>query len=157
MTISSKVIEQERDRRGALAAAVWVESIAAGGVLGAAGAALLVAIGFVAGDFTADAPVILIAAAVVGGGFGFCVGTIVGVAQGLLVTFAHRRLGARVVATLMPLNAMAISLSLTYACFHSAGTRWAIGMQTLAAGMTMPGALWIARRYLKRAEGRRVH
>jgi hypothetical protein len=157
MGTRSKATDADRDRRGALAASVWVESIAAGGVLGAAGAVLAVTIGFVSGDFTAAAPVILVVAALIGWGFGFFVGVVVGLAQGLLVTFAHRRLGARVVATLMPLNAMTISLSLTYACFHSAGTRWAVGMQTLAAGMTLPGALWIARRYRRRAAGRRVH
>ena len=147
----------ERDLRGALAAAVWVESIACGSVLGAAGALAIVTIAVLGGGFSPAVAVIAIVVAELGAGFGFAVGVLVGLVLALLVTVAHGRLRARTVATLMPLTAMVVSQPFTYGYFHYAGTGWAIAMGALDALLTLPGALWVATRYRRRAEGRRVH
>jgi hypothetical protein len=145
------------DLRDALAVSVWVESIAAASALGAAGAVATCAVSFLTGPVGLPGALIFAGIAmVVGAGFGFFVGAVVGLAMALLVVFGHRRLGARVVATLMPLAAMTGSQGLTFAIFHGAPP-FAAAMAVLDALLTLPGALWIARRYRDRAEGRRVH
>jgi hypothetical protein len=157
MTTCTERRAHKHDRRDALAVAVWVESIAAASILGAAGAVATISVSFLAGAVSVSEALLFGGtAAVVGGGFGFFVGAVVGLALALLVVFGHERLGPRVVATLMPLVAMIGSQGLTFAIFHGART-WAAAMAVLDALLTLPGALWIAKRYRDRAEGRRVH
>ena len=164
MLTCTRAPSPERDRRGALAAAVWVESVAVGSILGAAGAVATIAIGIAAAGTEplgiVGALVVAYLAAIVGCGFGFIVGTLVGLELALLVTFGHRRLGARVVATLMPLAAMTITqpLAFLWARYYFTGSPLAIlAIAVLDALLTLPGALWIAKRYRRRAAGGRVH
>jgi hypothetical protein len=164
MITCSRVRNQaERDRRDGLAVAVWVESVAVGSLLGAAGAVVMVAIG-VAADGTeplgpAGALFVALFAAVLGAGFGFILGTVVGLVLALLVGLGQRRLGPRVVATLMPLAAATVTEPLTclFARAYYYDTPLVVAMSVVGAVATVPGSVWIARRYLRRAEGRRVH
>ena len=147
---------KQNDHRGALAAEVWVSSVAFGSLLGLTGALVTVACALLAHpDPTAvDAFVV---AAVLGVGFGFFVGVLVGLVLALFAFFGHRWLGVQGVATLMPLAALCITqppavlLGLVFS-----GSSMLI-MITVNAALTLFGAWCIARRYRNLALRLRVH
>lgn len=144
-------------QQAALGVAVWAYCVAYGAGLGALAAALIVGFGSLAGTDLWVAGCVAVYGAVVGCAFGFVVGNLVGIALGLLVSFGEPRLGVRTVATLMPLTAMLVTQSLTFAIFRLVSTPVAVLMALVDAVFTIIGALAIARQYRKLAYLRRVH
>ena len=152
-----KSAEHRRDHRGALAAEVWVSSIAFGSLLGSAERSSTRRVRAGSPIPTRPPSMALIIAAVLGVGFGFFVGVLVGLVLAVFVFFGHRWLGVQGVATLMPLAALCITqppavlLGLVFS-----GSSMLI-MITVNAALTLFGAWCIARRYRNLAQRLCLH
>jgi len=140
------------------AAEVFGESAACGYVTGlAAGFAVVVIGGLI--ERGGDVIVVLYAPvyAGIGGGFGLVLGLLGGIVLYALVRLAEPRFGARAVARLIPVVGLCMTIPLAIAVGLWSHTSWIAIVPAVVGALTLAGTLVIAHRYLRKAEGTRVH
>jgi hypothetical protein len=135
----------QREARGAIAAALWVDSLSMGVLLGAVGGFVLV----VGSEGTWSPGFLLLAAMgsiVLGGGFGFIVGQIVGLTLGLIATFSTRASRTANLRAAIPLVALTVSVTPVVLVVGKFTTPTAL-FTAYDVILTLSGAAWVFRRY----------
>jgi hypothetical protein len=139
--------DDEREARGAIAAALWVESVSFGVLFGAVGGFVLVVC-----DTGTWSPGWLVFAAlgsfVVGGGLGFVIGQIVGLTLALIATAAPARSRIPIVRVAIPLVALSVSVTPVVLVIGHLSTNAAL-FTALDVTLTLTGAALIRRRFLR--------
>jgi len=135
----------EREARGAIAAALWVDSLSFGVLFGTVGAFGLVA-GYTTGFNPGWLVFALLGSTVFGGGYGFLVGQIVGLTLAVIATYVPRRSRTRVLRTAIPFVGLLVSV-VPVILFVGHITAQVARFTAFDAALTLTGSALIYRRY----------